>query len=332
MLLTKVAPLENYELALRDKSILLVPLLLVLLISAALVIGRLNTQVPPTRSPRTLGTNPIDVLDLGGIERLYRVHEPARHIAKQALPVIIALHGEGQLSADMEQLTALQFDSLGDAEGFITVYPEAIGGVWSVAHKDLAFIRELITQLETTYTIDRQRVYLVGFSNGGVLAYHAACALGDYIAAVAVVAAPMARDTRDHCSPQQPMPVLMMFGTDDPLLPIAGGETELGLLLSAEETATFWQAHNRCDNFPLVVGDINHDVSDETSVRQERYHPCDDKSEVLLYTVIGGGHTWPGGAAPALQENAGRITQDINAVDELWAFFRRHTLVETKQP
>src|SRR3989304_2716891 len=132
----------------------------------------------------------------------------------------------------MEQMT--QFSGLADREGFIAVYPDAVERNWNDARdapniqaqrengEEFVFIGALIPLLTREFGIDPRRVYSTGISNGAFMSQRLAVELSDRIAAIAPVVGGMAPRLRER-TPKTPVSVLVMNGTDDPLVPSQGG-------------------------------------------------------------------------------------------------------------
>jgi polyhydroxybutyrate depolymerase len=130
-------------------------------------------------------------------------------------------------------------------------------------------------------------------------------------------------------APLRAVSVLIINGTDDPLVPWAGGDVhlgplELGQVLSVADTVKFWVSNNKCASLPLVTQLPDKDPSDGTTVRKETYGGCEDGAEVVLYAVEGGGHTWPGGLQYSPESIIGRTSRDFDASEVIWQFFKEH--------
>jgi polyhydroxybutyrate depolymerase len=279
-------------------------------------------------------------LTLGGLERSYLVHVPAQALTRdraRPAPVVIALHSGGGRARAFAGFTG--FSTLADAEGFIVVYPEGVEGNWNDGRSrvgnralvddidDVGFILAIAQALAKDFTVDPKRLYVVGMSNGGMMALRAACDAADKIAAVAAVAAALPVRMKPRCNPSAPISVLIMNGSEDPVMPWRGGEIRMGLdrlgrVISAEDTATLWAEHNGCVTTPAVEDLPNKDPGDNSVVRRAVYPQCRG-AEVALYTVDRGGHTWPGGDQYLPQAVVGRVNRDIDASAVIWDFFKR---------
>ena len=187
----------------------------------------------------------------------------------------------------------------------------------------MGFLHTLIAALLFEFALDPARVYVTGMSNGGLMAYRLACELADQIAAIAPVAALMPADLA--CAPSRPIGVLVIAGTSDPLVPYQGGAVkalfrERGYVRSADETVRLWAQANGCTAAPKVMMLPSVDPSDSTRIRVTQYEGC--AAPVALYTVEGGGHTWPGGMQYLPPRMIGDTSQQIDANRVMWEFFQ----------
>jgi polyhydroxybutyrate depolymerase len=280
----------------------------------------------------------------GGLERTYRIYISALYSPAKPMPLVLLLHGGGGTGEGMEKLTLGGFNRLADREGFVVVYPDGIEKHWNDgrgledyrAHRenidDVGFVSALIDHLKERWNIDLTRIYAAGISNGGQFSQRLACELSDRIAAIGVVAIQLPEHLSSSCAPKRPVSVLMMPGTEDPLVPWEGGEIgfrrgrKFGRALSVPESMRFWAKHNQCPTSPLITYEPDRDPEDGTRVRRETYGPCGHETEVLLYAIEGGGHTWPGGDQYLPARIIGKTSRDIDANEVIWDFFKRHTL------
>ncbi len=273
-------------------------------------------------------------LTVDGLTRTYTVHIPVMY--DDPAPLVIALHGGGGSAEKMVNLT--DFNAVSDKKGFIVVYPNGVDNHWNDgrdvdyrAHQedvnDVKFISALIDHLSTELSIDETRIYVTGISNGAMMSCRLACELSEKIAAIAMVAGTMPEALVD-CSPS-PVPVLIMNGTDDPLVRWEGGEIRvgrqsLGVILSAYDTVMYWVTVNGCSPSPEIRW-LPDSIEDGCFVRKEVYKG--EKGDVVLYAIEGGGHTWPGGPQYASKRLIGRTCYDINAADVIWQFFTEYARV-----
>lgn len=194
---------------------------------------------------------------------------------------------------------------------------------------DVGFLSHLINQLVKDLQLDPTRVYVTGVSNGALMAHRLACERPEVFRAIAPVIGAMPANIAPRCTPSRPVPVLMINGTEDTLAPWEGGEirfgrTKLGEKLSVPQTVSLWVKLNGCPPTPTVTYEPDRDPRDGTRVRKESYSPCREGTEILLYAIEGGGHTWPGGFQYLPERLVGKTSRDIDAGEIIWQFFRRH--------
>lgn len=276
-------------------------------------------------------------IESGGLKRTFLVHVPANANKTKPLPLVIVLHGGGGQGSRINGLTG--FNKLADRQNFYVVYPDGLERNWNdgrstVRRKDVddvKFLSELIEHLAKNYAIDRQRVYATGISNGGMMSLRLACELSDKIAAVASIAANLPAELQPRCRPARPVSVLMISGTDDPLMPFGGGDIATmggrgmgGKVISAQETTDFWAKRNRTAAKPVITELPDVDPQDGTRVRRAVFSKGAQDSEVVFYTIANGGHTWPGGFQYLAESIIGKTSRDMNASETVMEFFMRH--------
>ncbi len=252
-----------------------------------------------------------------GQQRTYYLHTPT-HLT-EPMPLVVALHGSGMQGKEMAEKTALS--QLADRQGFVVVYPDGLKQKWNVSGQapedNVAFVHALINHVQQIRSIDPQRIYVVGLSNGGILAQKLACEAPDQIAAIATVAASLPLQFSSHCQTQKPVSLLMINGTADSVVPWQGGASptvKVGRNLSIPPipiVVNFWQQHNACPTAPKVE-----QPSDLVEITD--YQPCQAASEVMFVALKGAGHVWTGGGYG--QSAYGDTTQRV------WQFFQRHAL------
>ncbi len=291
------------------------------------------------------GTNYRDTMTFGGFKRSWLIHVPLSFSISKSMPLLIVLHGGGGTAMNMVKLTLEGFDRLSDQKGFVVVYPEGIDKHWNDGRNskvadsenenidDVGFISALIDNLIKKMSIDPRRVYATGMSNGAIMSYRLACELSNKIAAIAPVAGNIPVNLIPGCSSSQPVSVLAINGTKDPLVPFAGGEVtgpfgmkKMGKVLSAPESVIFWARKNNCSMTPLITYEPDINPDDGTLIKKEVYNNGKNNSEVIFYIIEGGGHTWPGGNQYLGENIVGRTNRDINADEVIWSFFEKHTL------
>ncbi len=240
--------------------------------------------------------------------RAYRLHIPPGYERATPAAVVISYHGYGRTAIEQEAYSGLV--PLSDRETFILVTPEGSGypQAWDIpgiyaenGFDDVNFTVLLIAHLSASVCIDLDRVYATGMSNGGEMAALVGCRHPDLFAAVA----PVAGVIFDACD-GGPMPVIAFHGTGDYNVPFEG----------ARPAMYEWAVHNACE-LAVVVEAVSENVT------SERYNGCAGGADLVLFVVAGGGHTWPG-AAPDSKSGVGATTEEINASELIWAFFKQH--------
>ena len=280
-------------------------------------------------------------LQVDGVERTYYLHLPPIYESAAMLPVVLILHGGGRADGD-EVAARLGYDEIADSERFIAVYPNGVDAQWNDGRgstfrntedgpnvDDVGFIAALIDEMVRAYKGDSSRIYVTGVSNGGMMALRLGCELGSRLAAIAPVIANIPKNIIEGCLPDSPLPVLVMNGTDDPIIPWEGGPVtlfgrEMGEVVSTEETVGFWVARNQCDPTPEVSALPDTDTADQSTVTVSTYGNPTNGNEVVLYTIEGGGHSFPGSNVPDRPRIVGIKNNDINGSEVIWEFFQKH--------
>ncbi len=294
--------------------------------------GCRKTQVLPSGEAKITMTS-------GGKERWYFRHIPP--VAKQPLPVVLDLHGYSEGAIVHEMMSSL--GAFGDQHGFITITPEGQGPIprWDtgLASTDMKFVGDLLDQVEQTLCVDQNRIYVTGLSNGAFMTSAVACKYADRIAAAAPVAG--IRDIKG-CKPARPVPVIAFHGTGDTFVAYDGGVGSSvanlpapdgsGKTIGEEGTLTpqpkgptipeitaAWAKRNGCRTQPIekaVTADVN-----LITFR------CPKGAETELYSVTGGGHSWPGSEfSQRVASVVGPTTMSISANELMWKFFQAHPL------
>ena len=258
-----------------------------------------------------------------GIQRDYILYIPAIYDGSEDLPLVLNFHGYG--SNANQQMFYGDFRDIADTEGFLLVHPQGtiLNGdqQWNVGFlgngnttDDVGFTEALIDELANLYTINLDRVYATGMSNGGFMSFLLACQLSEKIAAVASVTGSMTPDTYDACNAQQPTPILQIHGTGDSNV-LYNGDT---WTRSIEDVISYWVNYNNCETSPTTTALTDINRLDGSTVEHIIYSGGDNGVTTEHMKIIGGGHTWPGSAITLPGTN-----QDINASMEIWHFFSR---------
>ena len=272
----------------------------------------------------------------GGRTRTFNYLVPAGK-AGQSLPLVIALHGRLGDGKGQDKLSGAS--AVAEKEGFVLALPDGYSKSWHDARDkgpaaeagvdDVAFLSALIDWFVAQQHVDPARVYVMGMSNGGFMTLTLACALTDKIAAVASVTGTVSENLKASCAPSRPIPVALFLGDADPLVPYEGGDVargKNGRAISGPDSAALFAGLNGCASTPAVSELPDVDANDGTRIALSLYGECRAGSEVRLYTVRGGGHTWPGGWGYMSESFIGLTSRDLSATAEAWSFFQRFTL------
>lgn len=307
-----------------------------LFLSALLAAACCHAQSGPGAGPVTDSLR--RALDQEKRTRTYLLHIPHNLPTTQTVPLVLAFHGGGGDGAGMERLTG--FSALADREGFIVAYPDGVAKHWndgrgsavSEAHRveadDVGFVEFVIADISRDCAINPRRVYATGISNGGIFCHYLAARLAGRIAAIAPVVGGIAQPFAEEFKPAAPVSVFMIQGTNDPLVPYHGGGVlrgRNGSIISTEKAAQMWVNANGCETKPITGELADADPGDNCRVNWSRWPDGKNGTEVVLYTIEGGGHTWPGGPQYLAASVIGRVCRDFDATRAIWEFFKKHS-------
>lgn len=266
-----------------------------------------------------------------GERRSYLLHVPKSHDPSTPAPLVIVIHGFAQWPANQARVS--QWNKLADEKGFIVVYPSGTkfpkrwrASAISVEGKDplidVKFLSDLMDKLGGQYRLDPARIYVTGLSNGAGMTFLLSCTLSDRIAAIGGVAGaylyPMER-----CQRSRPIPMMVFHGDTDPVVPYLGGPSSSFEIPfpSIPVWVEKYAAMNSCQSTPAPIDGL------PTDVVGVHYSGCDQGADVIFYTILGGGHSWPGGK-PLPKWIVGKTTQSIDATRLMWDFFVSHPLIK----
>jgi polyhydroxybutyrate depolymerase len=264
-----------------------------------------------------------------GVTRRYLLYVPKTYDRSKPMPLIISIHPAATWPVFERNVS--RWNELANQYGFIVVYPAGRGAffgtytrgasVWPAGPRslpqDVRFISDLIDKFEADYSIDPSRIYADGMSNGGGMAFLLSCKLSDRIAAVGIVSGALP-GTLEECGDSRPVPTIAFHGTADKVAPFLGGKSPIapGLFPSIPDWTARLASRNQCK------GDGS-DTRISPQVRRLAYTNCAENADVVLYTIQGGGHSWPGGK-PLPEWIFGRTTSEISASRVMWEFFVQH--------
>jgi polyhydroxybutyrate depolymerase len=278
--------------------------------------------VLPAELPAVSTTLPPDtedvVIAIDGALRSARVHTPEQPKYPgdtPLMPLVLALHGSDGSAADMESLTG--YDELADQQHFIVAYADGLlvqgdgyaSRSWnsgqccepatSAGVDDVAFLSALISRLIARYPIDPERVFVVGHSNGAIMAQVLGCRLADRIAGVASVAG--ALDDTQSCNPERALPFLEVHGTYDQNVAWDAGQSSVSA----------WRSFDQCYD----------QGTQETSgsVTTTVWAQCRGNATVEFISIDGAEHPWPSRRTPTNDEL--NVSFAVDATEATWAFF-----------
>lgn len=281
-------------------------------------------------------------LEHGGLTRTYELVAPPG--AAGPRPAVFALHGGGGTARQLREHVGARLEPRAAEAGFLVVYPDGVEKGWNdgrgdnvpAANRnvdDLGFLAALADRLVAEGKADPRRLHLVGISNGGFMSHALACAQAGRWASAAVLVASLGEAVAASCRPARAVPMLMVNGTEDRLVPWDGREVRFlgrrrGRKLTVPETVRKWAELDGCRGEPLR-SDLPDPVDDGVRWSLEARRDCRDGAEVLLYKMAGGGHTWPNGK-PYLPRLVGRTSRDVDFEALALGFFGRHALPEAR--
>ena len=278
-------------------------------------------------------------LTTGDFKRSYRVYIPSGYEGKTPLPLVVVVHGAFDNARGIEKISG--FSRLADQERFIVLYPNGIGILgflqhWNAGHccgkaaedkiDDVGYLAAAIEDVSTRLAVDPRRVYMVGFSNGGMLTYRFAAERGDLLAAAAPMAASAGGRASDAVpewripEPVKPLPMLVMHGLVDNDVPFAGGPSEHRggerTYLPVDASVRIWLDRNGCTGSPAKSSLRGGTVKIHT------WEDCRGQTVVTFYGIEKWGHVWPGpyftGSLPADDP-----LKNFDAADIVWRFLKR---------
>jgi polyhydroxybutyrate depolymerase len=240
---------------------------------------------------------------------------PSSYDGQTNVPLVILLHGYFASGAGEESY--LHFQPLAQARGFLYCYPDspadrAGNPFWNATDgccdffntgvDDAGYLRGLVEEIERQFAVDRKRVYLIGHSNGGFMAYRMACQSADLIAGIASLAG-LTFLYPSNCAPSQPVNILHIHGTADDIVPYAGGAvTTSGLSISFPsnlppfpgvlQDVQTWATYNGAsgpETDPAPSLDLTTDVAGPDTLIT-RYTNSPPGGTVELWTIIDGSH------------------------------------------
>jgi len=240
----------------------------------------------------------IEPIQVGTTTRQMLVYAPPA--IEQGRPLLISMHGMNQ---DINyQKNQAKWEEVAKANNFVVVYPAGINNSWDISgNRDIDFILAIIDEMSKRYDIDRDRVYLSGFSMGGMMTYHAATKIADKIAAFAPVSGYLMGGP--NTSSSRPIPIIHTHGTSDDVVAYSG----------VQRCMDAWITRNKC---PKTAEIIKPYPAGKASSNATLYTwgPGTDSVSIVLLSLKGVGH-WH-----SIDANG------VNTSQEIWNFCKNYSL------
>ena len=253
------------------------------------------------------------------INREFYIVNPNNLTSDSQVPLLISLHGGADYADANMQYTG--FLDIIDEKGFVAIFPQgtiaegkgdtgwyAGGDCSGLEVCDLSFIERLIDYSIESLNIDKNRVYVSGFSNGAFMVYTLACFLSDKIAAFAPVSGSMSPDDYQICNPQRPIPVIHIHGINDDSIPVQGSDYVTPL----QDVSSYLSSINNCAQNSVVDGEDTNE--DGYAWYSEISSDCNDNVTVNFTYLENFGHNWPS------NESSKGGGADIDGASFIWEF------------
>ena len=251
-----------------------------------------------------------------GLNREYLIYIPSNYNQSEELPLLFNFHGFG--GSVSYYMSYVDMRPLAESNNFILVYPQGslLGGYphWNAgldnnenksSVDDYGFVEELINYISSNLSINQNRIYSCGFSNGSFFSYSLGCYLENKIAAVGSVGGTMLSETYDNCDINTPKPMINIHGDSDFIVPYEG---TFGLK-SINDVIDYWVTLNNSQNLSTIE-------SNDKTIKKYQYSDNNGSVYVEHYKIINGGHTW----------NDNVTFEGKNKSKLIWDFFSKFDL------
>ncbi len=310
---------------------------ILLLLSAPPHIHAASPATAPTSAPIVL--NDITV-EINRLRRHYILFVPPNLDPKTPAPLVLMLHGAGGSAPGAA--THYGWCELANKERFIVAFPEATrfdlthepsfvnnppvwndgsgrGFAGSNRVDDIGYLRVVLDDVAHKYNVDPNRLYCTGFSNGASMTFRAGVELSDRLAAIAPISGHL---WQPDAKPAEKIPLFFLFGDADPLNPTEGGLVN-GPWGGAERKPPLQRSVDCWIKF-LGVDSATHTVRDELNVHATRYGDETGPHQIIVYTIHGLGHEWPGHGRVLPPILTGPTSNAVDATQLIWEFFKEH--------
>lgn len=267
-----------------------------------------------------------------GTKRTFHFFKSLKENDTRMLPLVVILHGGGSDGQSMMRFS--RFNDLAADENFIAVYPDGYNRSWNDGRlelnnhlDDVKFISMLIDYLISKHGTDPNKVFITGISNGAIFSLYLAAKIPAKIRAVAAVCGSIPQFNMPEYALSTPMSLMVINGTEDPLLKYNGGsiivgKNDRGTIIATDSMISFYRNYLQCNITPEESKLANINLKDHSYATKFIYKGCTGNREVILIRVEQGGHTWPGGFQYLPRSIVGNVCRDFNATAEIWDFFK----------
>jgi polyhydroxybutyrate depolymerase len=271
----------------------------------------------------------------GEIQREFLVFAPEDSKGEK-LPLVIALHGAQSNSELMAGALNYRFIELAKRDRVILIFPDGIGKTWNDGRgnqnyeatakniDDLKFLDELIDKAQNLYSVDPNKIFMLGSSNGGFMTFYYACTHTEKLKAIGSIISGMSSELIKTCNPGNSTSLTMINGKADPLVKFNGGEIKIGRkthgeVMPAVDTLKFWGLKANCLSSPKIKT-----ISKGTEKLDEiTYSGCSNLNTIKLYAIDGAGHGIPGSKQYLPQFIIGKMSAEFNGPDIIWENFSK---------
>jgi len=268
-----------------------------------------------------------------GGDRKARLFIPTSPAPESGWPLVVVLHGARSHGRRVEKVT--HWTRLADEEGAVVVYPEGVSRSWNDGRSDkvpaaaqgiddVGWLEQVLAHVQSSTSIDPDRILLTGASNGAMLGWRWVCEGQGTITAFVPVMAGLPAPVAPACTPK-PVATMVIQGDADPLVPYEGGTVgrQRGEVLSTQDALAVMQKANGCAPSPSASHSWDTVPSDSTSATHIRWNDGCEAVPVEHIRLHGAGHLWPGARQAAPPERVGRVSTDIDGAQAAWEFAQR---------